>query len=49
MDYSIEIMKRIIPCTNCGYEVSTKKQKGEIISCAGCKRKFVENEKEVKE
>ena len=37
-------MKRIIQCTNCKYEISTKKQKGQIISCAGCKRKFVENQ-----
>ena len=43
--YNIGIMKRIVSCTNCKYEVSTKKQKGEIISCAGCKGKFVENEK----
>ena len=37
-------MKRIIQCTNCQYEISTKKQKGQIISCAGCKGKFVEKQ-----
>lgn len=35
-------MKRIISCPNCKYEISTKQIKGQIISCADCKRKFVE-------
>jgi len=42
-------MKRIIHCTNCNYEISTQRPKGQIISCTGCKRKFVENQTEVNE
>jgi len=39
--------KRIIN-HECGYELTTKQAKGQIIFCNGCKRNFVEPVKEMK-
>ncbi len=40
-------MKRLVICQSsnkqCKIQITTEKSKGQIISCSGCKRKFVED------
>ena len=40
--------KRFATCTKCDNKVATKVAKGQIISCSGCKGKFVELPTEIK-